>query len=167
MARKVTPRSYADLINAAREAIPQVSITTDLIAGFPGETETEFAETMEFVERMSFSGGHVFTYSARPGTAAAGMAGQVAHAIRKSRNAALRDLLSRSAQIYAERFLLKSLPVLWETCKDQRDGTCLLEGLTDNYLHVSARSPQPRWNQIDTVCIRSMDAAGLIGEINS
>ena len=73
MARKVTPRSYADLLAAARNAIPGIAITTDLIAGFPGETEEEFAETLEFVENMEFSGGHVFTYSARAGTAAAGM----------------------------------------------------------------------------------------------
>jgi threonylcarbamoyladenosine tRNA methylthiotransferase MtaB len=90
MARKVTPRSFADLLRAARAAIPDVAITTDLIAGFPGESEAEFSETLEFVEKMKFSGGHIFTYSARTGTAAAKMPGQVPPQVRKNRNAILR-----------------------------------------------------------------------------
>jgi len=56
------------LFPAAREAIPDVAITTDIITGFPGETEKEFAETLDFVREVDFAGGHVFTYSARPGT---------------------------------------------------------------------------------------------------
>ncbi|HBG74668.1 MAG: tRNA (N(6)-L-threonylcarbamoyladenosine(37)-C(2))-methylthiotransferase MtaB [Chloroflexi bacterium GWB2_49_20] len=166
MARKVTPQSYAALLTAARAAIPDVAITTDLIAGFPGETDDEFAETLEFVKRMNFSGGHVFTYSARAGTVAAGMLGQVPHNIRKSRSAALRELLSESRQTYAERFLGKKLKVLWENSGKQSDGAWLLEGLTDNYLHVCAKSPQPRWNQIDSINLFSTDSTGLMGEIN-
>jgi threonylcarbamoyladenosine tRNA methylthiotransferase MtaB len=166
MARKVTPQSYAALLMIARASIPDVAITTDLIAGFPGESEDEFAESLEFVKRMDFSSGHVFTYSARVGTIAADMIGQVPHGIRKSRNAALRELISRSRQAYAERFLGKNLKVLWETSRQQSDGGWLLEGLTDNYLHVCAKSPQPRWNQIDNVSLRSWGPAGLMGEIN-
>jgi len=165
MARKVTPRSYADLMLAARTAIPGIAITTDLIAGFPGETEEEFAETLEFVENMEFSGGHIFTYSARPGTAAASMPAQVPHPVRKNRNAALRDLISRSAQVYARRFIGEELKVLWETSRKQRDGSWHLGGLSDNYLHVSAISPETRWNKIDHVILRSSGPDGLLGEI--
>ena len=61
MARKTTPASFRELVNAARAVVPHVSITTDIIAGFPGETEEEFAETLDFVKEMRFTGGHVFS----------------------------------------------------------------------------------------------------------
>ena len=105
MARKVTPESFSQIIKQARQAIPDVAITTDLIAGFPGETEQEFSESRHFVQKMQFSGGHVFTYSARPGTSAASMPEQVPFQIRKSRNAILRDILKDSQQDYARRFI--------------------------------------------------------------
>lgn len=165
MARKVTPSSYADLLETARTAIPGIAITTDLIAGFPGETEEEFAETMEFVEKMDFSGGHVFTYSARPATAAAGMPAQVPHPLRKKRNAALRDIISRSARSYARRFVGEDLKVLWETSKLQEDGNWQLGGLSDNYLHINAISPRSGWNRIDNVILRSSGPDGLHADI--
>ena len=71
MSRKTTPGSFAALVQSARAAIPQVAITTDVITGFPGETQAEFSETLEFIKSMNFAGGHVFTYSARPDTPAA------------------------------------------------------------------------------------------------
>ena len=88
MARKTTPDDFARLVETARRLIPDVAITTDLIAGFPGEDEAEFAESLAFVQAMQLAGGHVFTYSARPGTAAARMAPQVPHADRKERGRA-------------------------------------------------------------------------------
>ena len=166
MARKVTPKSFKDLLVAARAAIPNVAITTDLIAGFPGESEDEYSETLEFVEKMDFSGGHVFTYSERPGTAAAGMLNKVPHQVRKSRNAALRDLISKSSQIYAQRHIGSELKILWETSGQQSDGSWHLGGLSDNYLHVSAISKKLRWNKIDQVTLRSFGPGGLLGEIN-
>jgi len=71
MARKTTPVSYARLLETARRLIPQLAITTDIITGFPGESQSEFDESLAFVKAMRFAGGHVFTYSERPGTAAA------------------------------------------------------------------------------------------------
>ena len=67
MARKTTPESFRELVTAARQVMPEVAVTTDIIAGFPGETEQEFAESLAFVRAMDFAGGHVFTYSQRPG----------------------------------------------------------------------------------------------------
>src|SRR4030095_8069798 len=75
MRRHTTPDSFRELVAAARDVMPDVAITTDIIAGFPGETEQEFAETIDFVREMNFAGCHVFTYSARPGTGAARMKG--------------------------------------------------------------------------------------------
>jgi threonylcarbamoyladenosine tRNA methylthiotransferase MtaB len=165
MARKVTPDSYANLLASARAAIPDVSISTDLIAGFPGETEEEFSETMQFVEAMQFSGGHVFTYSARPGTAAARMAGQVPNIVRKKRAAALREVLSCSNRSYNDRFVGSTVQVLWESCTQITSEKWQLDGLTDNYLNVHAMSTQPRWNQFDLVELVGIGTDGLNGEI--
>jgi len=167
MFRKVTPKSFEDLLMAARVAIPNVAITTDLIAGFPGESDAEYSETLEFVKRMDFSGGHVFTYSERPGTAAAKMPSQVPHQVRKERNAALRQLLLKSSQTYAQQFIGSDLKILWESSNLQSDGSWFLGGLSDNYLHVNAISPQKRWNNIDQVTIRSAGPEGLMGEIKN
>ena len=165
MARKVTPKSFENLLAAARAAIPNVAITTDLIAGFPGESEAEFSETLEFVEKMEFSGGHVFTYSERPGTAAASMPAQVPYQVRKSRNSALRHLIQKSRQTYAQRFVGLELKILWESSSQQTDGRWYLGGLSENYLHVSAISPQTRWNKFDQVTLRSLGPGGILGEI--
>lgn len=151
MARKTTPSSYAALLASARAAVPEVAITTDVIAGFPGETEAEFAVSLEFVREMNFSGGHVFTYSARPGTAAARMPGQVPHLVRKERNAALRAVFAESARAYRQKFVGKTVFVLWEATDQLSDAGWQLDGLTDNYLRVTAVTSQPRWNQIDSV----------------
>ncbi|MDP1545736.1 MAG: MiaB/RimO family radical SAM methylthiotransferase, partial [Anaerolineales bacterium] len=93
MARKTTPESFRELVYAARAVMPDAAITTDVIAGFPGETEEEFAETLEFVKEMKFTGGHVFSYSSRPGTGAAKMKGQVKPELRKMRNRILQEAI--------------------------------------------------------------------------
>jgi len=151
MARKTMPEAYAALVESAREAIPDVAITTDVIAGFPGETEAEFAETLDFVRCMGFARGHVFTYSPRPGTAAARMNGQIRHAVRKERNAVLRAAFAESERAYQQKFLGKIMSVLWESTDQLSDAGWHVEGLTDNYLRVSAVASEPRWNQIDSV----------------
>ena len=165
MRRKTTPGSFAALVQSARAAIPDVAITTDIIAGFPGETEAEFLETLEFVKSMGFAGGHVFTYSARPGTPAARMHGQVRHETRKERNAALRAVLEESAHAYRSGFIGNTLPVLWEASSRLTEAGWVLEGLTDNYLRVTAIAPEARWNQFDPVRLTSNSCDGLQGEL--
>lgn len=167
MARRTTQRSFARLVEAARRSCPEMAITTDLIAGFPGESEQEFAEGLAFVRAMQFAGGHVFTYSARPGTAAARMPGQVPHARRKARNAALREALSESAARYQRQFLDRILPVLWESATRLDPQGWTLSGLTDNYLRVSARAPQHLWNTITPVRLKDVQAGGILGELIS
>ena len=167
MTRNVTPASFAALVSSARQAIPGVSITTDLIAGFPGETDQEFEETIDFVQQMQFSGGHVFTYSARPGTAASTFPNQVPHVVRKNRNAILRDILLNSQQEYARQFIDQELRVLWESASEMADGRWQLGGLADNYLHVTAESNDSRWNQVDRVMIKKLEETGLLGEIEN
>jgi threonylcarbamoyladenosine tRNA methylthiotransferase MtaB len=165
MARKTTPASFNGLVEAARKSIPQVAITTDVIAGFPGETDAEFAETLDFVRRLEFAGGHVFTYSERPGTAAARMRGQVPHEVRKERNAVLRHVFADAAQNYRQQFIGQTLPVLWEATDRLDSAGWRLEGLTDNYLRVSAIASEPRWNRIDKVTLTKMADDALEGTI--
>lgn len=165
MARKTTPRTFLALVEAARRAIPEVAITTDVIAGFPGETEAEFADTLEFVRAAGFAGGHVFTYSARPGTPAARMKGQVRHEARKERSAHLRAVFAESARAYRRKFVGQTLPVLWESAGQAGEHAWRLEGLADNYLRVAAAAPQPKWNVIDPVRLVSVGEDGVLGEI--
>ncbi len=165
MRRKITPDLFTELVQSARAGIPEVAITTDVIAGFPGESGAEFSETLEFVKSTHFAGGHVFTYSARPGTPAERMKGQVRYEIRKERNARLRAALEELALEYQARFVGRTLPVLWEASSTLTDDGWTIEGLSDNYLRVSAVSPEMRWNKVDRVRMISMDAHGMKGEI--
>jgi threonylcarbamoyladenosine tRNA methylthiotransferase MtaB len=165
MARKTTRASFRELIRAARNLIPDVAITTDIIAGFPGETESEFAASLEFVKEMNFAGGHVFTYSPRPGTGAAKMKGQVKPDVRKQRNHILREALDESAKKYREKFIGKTLSVLWESVSELGEWGWQMEGWTENYLRVKASASAPRWNEMNQVKLISMDGESLKGEI--
>lgn len=165
MARKTTPEDFAELVSAARTACPSIAITTDLIAGFPGETEREFTETVEFIQDVSFAGGHVFTFSARPGTAAAAMPEQVPFQVRKERNGELRKILGDSAQSYQNQFINQTLPVLWESVTEMDVNNWHLSGLTDNYLRVHSQAPGDFWNQITPVLITGIREAGLVGNV--
>ena len=167
MARKTTPQSFRGLVSAARAAIPQVAITTDIIVGFPGETEEEFAETQDFVREMNFAGGHVFTFSPRPGTGAAKLKGQVRPEVRKKRNHILHDVLTESATTYRQKFVGETLSVLWESVSEVGEWGWQMEGLTGNYLRVHAFAPSPRWNEIDRVRISGCDGDRIRGVITN
>jgi threonylcarbamoyladenosine tRNA methylthiotransferase MtaB len=165
MARKTTAEEFYTLVQLARKTIPKVAITTDLITGFPGETDEEFAESLEFIQAMQFAGGHVFSYSARPGTPAARMKGQVSGEVVKARSMILRKSLAKSADTYQRSFIGETMPVLWEATSTLTDKGWQIEGLTDNYLRVKAIAAEPRWNQIDHVLLISRIPDGLSGEI--
>ena len=108
--------------------MPDVAITTDIIAGFPGETEEEFAESLAFVREMNFAGGHVFTYSPRPGTGAARMKGQVRPELGKKRNHILQDALEESAKSYRQKFIGQTMSVLWESTSEMGEWGWQMEG---------------------------------------
>ena len=165
MARKITPESFRGLVNAARSIMPDVAITTDVIAGFPGETDEEFAETLSFVNEMKFSGGHVFSYSPRPGTGAARMKGQVKPELRKRRNRILQEAIEESAKSYREKFIGQTMSVLWESTTEYGEYGWRMEGWTGNYLRVSATAPSPRWNEVDQVELLDLDGEKMKGVI--
>lgn len=143
MARRCTVDSYRALVADARAAIPGLVITTDLIAGFPGETEDDFARTCDFVAEMRFAGAHIFPFSARPGTAAATMPEHLPAPVRKVRAAHLRHIVEQTGAAERSRFLGTTRPVLWEgEGRPLADQPGLLwQGHTDNYLPVSAVAP--------------------------
>ncbi len=165
MARKTTPASFRELVNAARDVMPDAAITTDIIAGFPGETDEEFAETLDFVKEMQFTGGHVFSYSPRPGTGAAKMKGQIKPELRKRRNHILQEAIEESAKIYREKFIGQKMSVLWESTTEYGEYGWRMEGWTGNYLRVSANAPSPRWNEVDEVELQEVDGEKLKGAI--
>ncbi len=165
MARRTNPEAFALLVEAARQAIPDLAITTDVIVGFPGESEAEFAETVEFVKSIDFAGGHVFAYSPRPGTIAASMSNQIQADVKKERSALLRQIFAESAARFRCQFLGRRMSVLWESVSRLSDSGWTLEGLTDNYLRVTASASQPRWNQIDEVEITDKTPFSLLGRL--
>jgi threonylcarbamoyladenosine tRNA methylthiotransferase MtaB len=165
MARKITPQSFRELVSAARAVTPDLAITTDIIAGFPGETDDEFAESFEFVKEMDFSGGHVFSYSPRPGTGAAKMKGQIKPERRKKRNHILHDALEESARSYRRKFVGQTMSVLWESVSEMGEWGWQMEGLTGNYLRVNAFAPSPRWNELDRVVLNEIDSDKIKGII--
>jgi threonylcarbamoyladenosine tRNA methylthiotransferase MtaB len=165
MARKITLEEYSALLGRARLAIPSVAVTTDIMVGFPGEDEAEFAESLAFVQAMQYAAGHVFVFSERPGTAAVRLPGQVPHPVRKQRSAQMRRALAESATAYHRRFVGCTLPVLWESAQDLGPLGWELNGLTDNYLRVTAYSPEPLWNQITQVKLTGTTDGRLQGQL--
>ncbi len=165
MNRKITLEAYKRLVEKARASIPGIAITTDIIVGFPGETEEEFNESLAFIRSMNFAGGHVFTYSARPGTAAASMPGRIHGQVARLRSQQVRTVLADSAHCYRQDYLGRTVKVLWESASQISDMGWRMEGLTGNYLRVSAMATEPRPNQIDMVNIHSVDGDILEGEI--
>ena len=165
MLRHTTPDKFRHLVNLAREKIPDVSITTDLIVGFPGETEQEFSESLDFVDNIQFAAGHVFKYSARPETAAAQLPGRIHGSIVQERSRIMRRALEQSAHQYSTCHIGTELTVLWETARKLDTGDWLMQGLTDNYLEIDGLAEVDRCNKIDRVKIRKLNGDILRAEI--
>lgn len=167
MLRKTTPDSFRALAAAARAAIPGVAITTDVISGFPGESDIEFAETLAFVQEIGFAGGHVFTYSSRSGTPAARMKNHVPQEIRKRRTSVLRQVFDELNAAYRQQFVGRELAVLWESATERTEDGWRMEGLAGNYIRVAAFAAEPRWNRVDVVLAESLTPEGLEGRLAS
>ena len=147
MKRLYNPKEYAKAVEMIRETVPDVAITTDIIVGFPGETEAEFLESLEFCRRMEFARIHVFVYSPRSGTAAAEMPNQVPDAVKKSRSAQMLGLARESEEKFKERFSGEILDVIWEKQTDEGEWS----GVTGNYIRVFKRGGGNLANKLDDV----------------
>ena len=182
MGRRNGAAGFEALAAAARAAIPGLMITTDLIAGFPGETEADFEATVAFAERVGFAHLHVFPYSARAGTPAARFDGQVPEGVRRRRCRILKDLDKKLGRVARARLAGQTRSVLWES-RDPRsesdlefrpdasargeDGKALWSGLTDNYVRVWAPAPAglDLHNHISDAKLLQDAGEGLLAEI--
>ncbi|HOT90028.1 MAG TPA: tRNA (N(6)-L-threonylcarbamoyladenosine(37)-C(2))-methylthiotransferase MtaB [Anaerolineae bacterium] len=149
MGRRHTAAQFAALVEAVRAVSPDIAITTDVMVGFPGETEDDFAASLDFVAQMAFARLHVFPYSERPGTPAVRLPDVVPQAVRLERAAQMRALGEQLAANYRLCFIGQSLPVLWE----RRDDAGYWHGLTDNYLEVMMQSEEDLYNRITLVVL--------------
>jgi threonylcarbamoyladenosine tRNA methylthiotransferase MtaB len=134
MNRHYTVKYFRKLIQEIRRNIPEVAVTTDVMVGFPGETNEQFTNTFHFVEEMAFSRLHVFKYSSRQGTPAAKMPDQVPAAVKEERSKQMISLGNKLARSFALNFLDRQVEVLVEESLREFPGLC--EGLTSNYLRV-------------------------------
>lgn len=160
MNRKYTTDEYKNNVEIIRKFMPEAGITTDIIVGFPGETEEEFLETLEFVKTIKFSRIHVFKYSVREGTKAAEMENQVDDSIKAQRSKTLIDLANSISKDFMKKFIDKIMAVLIETQKKEN----IFEGYTTNYLKVLLKSDINIKNQIVDVRIKNVRNDYLSGE---
>ena len=148
MRRSTDQTAFRALVQAARERIPGLSITTDVIVGFPGETDEEFAISEAFIDEMAFARLHVFRYSRRPGTPAARMRHHVSEATKKARSGRLRQLSDSMAHGFARRFTGQERAVLWEQVTGATEDGFVNVGYTDNYIRVQGIHPRLLTNLI-------------------
>ena len=169
MARRCTVASYRQLVAEARAAIPDLILTTDLIVGFPGETEADFQEGLAFVEEMRFAHAHIFPFSPRAGTAAARFPDQVPKSVKKERSRRLHEVVERTGRQERARFLGTARPVLWEgEGQPITDGPGRLwSGFTDNYLRVMAVVPEDvdLHNRITLTQLDELHGDTLLGRV--
>ncbi len=159
MNRKYTTQEFENGVNLLRKKFPEVALTTDIIVGFPGETEEEFNTTYKFLSKIKFSKMHVFKYSQRKGTVAAKMKNQVNPQIKEERSNKLIELSNKNEIEFLDDNLGKELEVLFET-KTQNGYT---EGHTTNYITVKSKGENLE-NTIKRVKISKRENLELIAE---
>jgi len=162
MNRRYTSKQYMTNVGIIRKYMIDSGITTDIIVGFPGETDDEFRETFEFVKKINFSRIHVFKYSIREGTKAAAMTEQVEDKIKSVRSKILIELGDTTAKEFMNKFIGHNMSVLVETEKDKN----IFEGYTTNYLKVLINSDINIKNKIVHVNINKVSNDYLISEYN-
>lgn len=164
MGRRYSVADFRRVVALIRQRIPDAAITTDVMVGFPGETEAEFDDTYRFCQELAFARIHVFSFSPRPNTAAARLPEPVAEEVKKERAEKMLELSHISAQIFARQFLGQNREVLWE--KEISPGSGIYSGLTDNYLRVFARSQEPLTNKLLPAYLTEFREDGVWGRID-
>ena len=166
MGRRNTCTSFRTLLQAARSTIPDLGVSADIMVGFPGESDAEFKQSLEFAESMAFARMHIFRYSRRAGTSAAKMPAQVSASVAKERSRHLHTLDVRMQARFRRKFVGRKLDVLWERAQKHGDGLCW-SGLTPNYLRVLTYTDD-ELNLHNVMTETSMLTAvedGLLGEV--
>ena len=166
MNRRYDVETYRRIVDVFRQFDPEFAVTTDIIAGFPGETEEEFEESLETIRRIGFSKVHAFKYSMRDGTRAAQMPDQISGNVKSLRVERMMELAEREANRFFERNIGKVRQVLFERYDEK---TSMLTGFTDNYIHTCCRMPREQAekfvNGFSDVLLKEIREGGLEGEI--
>lgn len=165
MRRRTMPADFHELAQQARDAIPSVALTTDIIVGFPGESEREFEESLNFVREADFAGGHVFGYSPRPGTPAASYPDQIPSKVVRERSARMRAALAVGEMRHRQAYLGTEVQVLWEGAPERIAEGWLMRGWSRNHLRVQAASSSRRTNKIDKVHLEKINGTCVHGSI--
>lgn len=160
MNRKYTTYEYKKAVERLRNALPNVAISTDVIVGFPGESDEDFLQSLNFVEEIGFSKTHIFPYSAKKGTKAYGFDNQVDNNVKELRSKKMKELDSKLQKKFVSNFLNKKLDVLYE--KEYKSG--IFEGYSTNYIKVHTESEKSIENEIFTIEVEEIK--GLYGISN-
>lgn len=161
MNRKYTTQEYMEVVKKLRSIYPDVGITTDIIVGFPGETEEEFEKTVQFVKDVSFSSMHIFKFSPRKGTPAAKFKGQVSPKVKEERSKIISNIAKENQMKFMNSFIGKSLNVLFEQKIDGNSN--YYEGLTDNYIRVMAEAAYDIKGKIISTKIKGINKYMMLG----
>ncbi|MCH7881061.1 MAG: tRNA (N(6)-L-threonylcarbamoyladenosine(37)-C(2))-methylthiotransferase MtaB [Proteobacteria bacterium] len=159
MARRCKTAEFTRIVEKVRGEIPLFNITTDLIVGFPGETEQEWQQTLDYVERTGFGHMHIFTYSRREGTKAAGLPGQIDPTIKKERSRQMHQLAAQLKAKELEKHLGNTYPVLWEQQANRDAG--LWTGYTPHYHKMVSDDAGIRAAEISDVVVDQVSGDGL------
>lgn len=160
MGRCYETKEYAEAVALIRRHVKDAAITTDVIAGFPGETEKEFLESYGFCEKMQFARMHIFPYSKRAGTKASKMEGHVAEKVKKERANKMLALAKRSAQAFGSGYIGAVMEVLWEG----KTANGLWQGLTGNYIRVYTKSEKDLENKVTDAKLVKQFEDGLLAD---
>ena len=163
MRRKYDVAKYEEVVNQFRQLIPEVSITTDLIVGFPGETDREFLETVDFLKKIKLQDIHIFKYSKRSGTKASLMEDQVSNSIKEQRSKIVSAIVKDNKVEFFKKYIGKVVEVLYCTSSSNDNIVC---GYTDNYIKVCVNKENKNYlgNIIKTL-IKDYNEEVLIGQI--
>ena len=165
MGRDYTTGDYARVIAHIKKLFPEATVTTDVIVGFPGETEQDFQQSYDFIETMGFSKIHIFPYSIRPGTPAADYEGQVAGEVKKERSDRLEQLAKRLTERIETAYIGKEVAVLLEQpCKVA--GKSYWQGYTENYLPILAEAGEMERGNIRKMLVKFVQNGIIYGEIS-
>lgn len=159
MGRRYLVKEYDEAVSLIRSIVTEAAITTDIIVGFPGESDDEFEESYRFCKEMDFARIHVFTFSPRPGTQAAEMKEQVSSIVKKERSRKMLALAEESSGNFRKRFMGRTIPILWE-----QKSKGVWSGLTANYIRVYTRSNEDLANQITEVKLEKIYKDGVWGK---
>lgn len=159
MNRKYTAEGFEKEVNLLRKTFPNVTLTTDIIVGFPGETDEEFDTTYKYLERIKFTKTHVFKYSPRKGTIAEKMKEQISPEIKENRSKKLIELSNKNEKDFLKKFIGNNVDVLFE----QKNGK-FYKGHTKNYIEVETEGENLE-NKIKTVTITDTDGLILRGNL--